>query len=369
MNPYTALQNSEQELIPWLLLAQAPGVGPVHFNRLLDEYLQPERVFAAADSIQNDRLRNYLLNPDFKVIEQALEWAESPGHHIITRNHPAYPHYLAQLPDAPPLLFTIGDMELLSAPQIAMVGSRNPSQGGIETARSFAHDLAVSGFAVTSGLAIGIDGAAHHGALLARGKTIAVTGCGPDRIYPARHNKLARQILEENGSIITEFFPKTPPHAPNFPRRNRIISGLSMGVVVVEAAMQSGTLITAKLAMEQGREVFAIPGSIHNPLSKGCNELIREGAVLTRSVDDILTELAPQLRHRLDKQPVQAVPELDQDEHHLLRFIPDAPTSFDDLIVRSALTADVVSSILLSLEMKGLVEVVAGQYQRTPMRY
>ncbi|MGH8552168.1 MAG: DNA-processing protein DprA, partial [Methylococcales bacterium] len=238
----------------------------------------------------NQATIEYLKSPDWAAIDNDLEWLNQPGHQAVTLDDPRYPSRLKEIAVPPPVLFVTGEVSLLSTPQLAIVGSRNPSPSGIDIARDFAANLCGSGLTITSGMALGIDGAAHEGCLAAGGKTIAVLGTGPDRVYPARHKQLAWKIAER-GCLVTEFPPGTRPKASNFPRRNRVISGLSLGVLVVEAAIESGSLITARLALEQGREVFAIPGFIHNPLARGCNALIKKGAKLVESVHDILEEL------------------------------------------------------------------------------
>ncbi len=231
-------------------------------------------------------IRNHFLLPKTPL--------EGDNRHLITLHDARYPTLLREIDDAPPMLFIQGDPTILNLPQIAIVGSRNPSASGRQTATDFAHFLASAGLAITSGLADGIDGAAHQGALETKNSTLAVTGTGLDRVYPAKHRELAHRIAEQ-GALISELPPGTPPIPANFPRRNRIISGLSLGTLVVEAAQKSGSLITARLATEQGREVFAIPGSIHNPLARGCHALIRQGAKLVETAGDILEELAPLL--------------------------------------------------------------------------
>jgi DNA processing protein len=252
-----------------------------------------------------------------------------------------------------------------------MVGSRNPSITGRETAHDFARTLAAAGMVITSGLAQGIDTACHQGTLDGGGQTIAVAGTGLDRVYPASNRELAHAIIEAGGALISEFPPGTLPHAGNFPRRNRIISGLSLGTLVVEAALRSGSLITARLAAEQGREVFAIPGSIHNPLARGCHQLIRQGAKLVESAADVLEELAPQLYAALAEMPEESAPassELDEEYQALLACIGHETTPVDRLVERSGLTAEAVSSMLLILELQGFVESAAGGYARTAKR-
>ncbi|MCF7200665.1 DNA-processing protein DprA [Pseudomonas oligotrophica] len=221
----------------------------------------------------------------------ALAWLEQPHRHLLAWDDPRYPALLAELPDAPPLLFVEGDPALLETPQLAMVGSRRASRPGLDNAAAFARSLAGAGFSITSGLALGIDGAAHQGALDAGGKTVAVLGTGLQRLYPRRHLRLAEAIIAGGGALVSELPLDCAPQASNFPRRNRIISGLSLGVLVVEASPSSGSLITARLAAEQGREVYAIPGSIHHPGARGCHQLIRDGATLVESVEDVLQGL------------------------------------------------------------------------------
>jgi DNA processing protein len=272
---------------------------------------------------------------------------------------------LRELEDAPPLLFLRGEVTQLHNPQLAVVGSRNPSVIGRETAYDFCRSLADSGLVITSGLALGVDAAAHRGALAGGGQTVAVFGTGLDRVYPAAHRELAHDIVEQGGVLVSEYAPGTAPLPGNFPRRNRIISGLSLGTLVVEAALRSGSLITARLAVEQGREVFAIPGSIHNPLARGCHQLIRQGAKLVETAQDILEELAPQLKAAIAEP--QGMTEcggeaLDEEYQRLLACLHEAPSSVDQLVTRSGLTADAVSSMLLLLELQGYVVSTAGGY-------
>ncbi|MDX1655862.1 MAG: DNA-processing protein DprA, partial [Candidatus Competibacteraceae bacterium] len=266
-----------------------------------------------------------------------------------------------------------GDIQLLNWPQLAVVGSRNPTPAGRETAREFAAHLARGGLAITSGLARGVDAAAHRGALEAEGATVAVLGTGPDRVYPARNRDLAHAIAATGGALVSELPPGTAVAAEHFPRRNRLISGLSLGVLVVEAALKSGSLITARLAAEQGREVFAIPGSIHNPLARGCHNLIRQGAKLVETAADILEELGAQAGLNPPVENPQADPAqggsalqpqrdgaLDEDYRYLLQCLGDGPVSVDALVERSTLTAEAVSSMLLILELQGFVAAAPG---------
>ncbi|NHZ69869.1 MAG: DNA-protecting protein DprA, partial [Thermotogales bacterium] len=295
---------------------------------------------------------------------------------LLTCLDPGYPALLKEIPDPPALLFVHGDPDYLNQPQLAVVGSRNPSHDGAALAREFSAHLASSGLTITSGLATGIDGAAHQGALQAGGGTVAVTGTGLDRVYPAKHRQLAHQIAE-NGALVSEFPPGTLPLPENFPRRNRIISGLSLGTLVVEAALRSGSLITAHAALEQGREVFAIPGSIHNPLARGCHALIREGAKLVETGDHILEELASLVTLCLSQANDGVTPKsaagisenpanLDAEYFNLLDLMGYEPVSVDQLVQRSGLTPEQVSSMLLLLELENHVNSSpGGRYSRS----
>jgi len=256
-------------------------------------------------------------------------------------------------------LFVRGNPNVLSLPQIAIVGSRNPSSLGEETAFNFAKTLSHYGFAITSGLALGIDAASHRGALNAQGYTVAVAGTGLDRIYPARHKDLATEIVN-TGVMISEFPPGTTAKANHFPRRNRIISGLCQGLLVVEAAKQSGSLITARMALEQNREVFAIPGSIHNPLARGCNALIREGAKLVETTQDILEELNQYYQQDDKLLPLTMQSTLDLEQQTLLNHVMFSPTSIDNLVENTGESVEVISSMLLILELQGYLEATAG---------
>lgn len=363
----------------WLALLRAPGVGPISFGALLAD-ADPAALFATG---RNGRplpepLRAYLRNPDWAGVDADLAWlGGGAGRAIITRHDPHYPPLLQQLADVPPLLFVQGSVAALATPQLAIVGSRNPTTVGAETARDFSRTLAGMGLTITSGLALGIDAASHRGALDSGGTTVAVLGTGVDRVYPAQHRDLAHAIVAGGGALVSEYPPGTAPLPGNFPRRNRVISGLSLGTLVVEAARQSGSLITARLAAEQGREVYAIPGSIHNPLARGCHQLIRDGAKLVETAQDVLTELAPHLHDLLAQLPSVESPAadkdtaeapLDEEYHQLLHHVGDEATPVDRLVERSGLTAEVVSSMLLILELRGLVASMPGGYSRTRTR-
>ena len=305
---------------------------------------------------------DYLRRPDWRRVEQDLAWLEQPRNHLLRLDDPRYPSLLRQIPYPPPLLFVHGDPDCLRLPQLAIVGTRNPTPLGRETAQRFAAHLAEFGLLITSGLALGIDAAAHQGALAGGGRTIAVMGTSLDRVYPAQHRDLAHAIAER-GALVSEFPVGTSPAAGNFPQRNRLISGLALGVLVVEAAAQSGSLITARLANEQGREVFAIPGSIHNPLAKGCHALIRQGAKLVETADDILEELgtlAATTREVVFPVAAASSEALDEEYRQLLVAMGDEPVSIDLLVDRCGLTAEALSSMLLILELQGYAAAIPG---------
>ncbi len=302
-------------------------------------------------------------------------WLDRPDAHLLTPADAGYPALLREIASPPTQLFVRGNVDVLSLPQLAIVGSRNATPAGAETAHSFASHLAARGFCITSGLAEGIDAAAHRGALAARGQTLAVCGTGPDIVYPRQHESLAAEIVAAGGAIVSEFAPGTPVLRANFPRRNRLISGLSIGTLVVEASVRSGALITARHAMEQGREVFAIPGSIHNPVARGCHRLIRNGAKLVETATDIVEELssllaglqlpdAPVGEGVMPEAPVSAA-EPDAEYAQLLAAMGWDPVDADSLVARSRLTIGEVSSMLLMLELQGSVrQLSGGRYQR-----
>ncbi len=356
----------ETSLAAWLALLHCPGIGPRRYSTLLEYYHQPSILLDSGASEINrlelpNKTKQWLKQPDWSLIETDLAWLNSsPDHHIISLNDQCYPQRLKQIDSAPPLLFAIGNTELLRTTQLGIVGSRNPSAGGKENSFNFAQSLSQTGLTITSGMALGIDAAAHKGALAGSGKTIAVTGTGLDRVYPARHRQLAHDIAA-SGTIISEFPIGTPPLPDHFPRRNRIISGLSLGILVVEAAPKSGSLISARLANEQGLEVFAIPGSIHNPLARGCHQLIRQGAKLVETTTDILEELGVQFDDTPTSHTSPDVDlELDASSLKLLSIIGHDPCSIDTLIGRSQLPAEQISSILLVLELRGMVSSLPG---------
>lgn len=296
-----------------------------------------------------------------KISQQ--QWLDQSHHHLISETTDDYPALLRELPDHPEQLFVAGNIDALHLPAIAIVGSRNPTRGGLQNAYEFARHLGRCGFCVVSGLAQGIDTAAHEGALAAGAQTIAVLGHGIDTVYPAANRALAAKITT-TGALLSEFALGSSPRREHFPQRNRLISGLTLGTLVIEAAKRSGSLITARLAGEQGREVFAIPGSIHNPLARGCHQLIRQGAKLVESADDILNELAPLLDHLMQNSDTSesAKPSVDHDPDYqrLLKVLGFDPATTDQLVETSGLTIDQVSSMLLILELEGEIEALHG---------
>ena len=363
----------DETLRQWLALIRAPKVGPATFLSLKNRFETPAAVLnASRDELKLAGLAEitieYLREPDWLSIEADLQWQSQPDAHILLLDDADYPALLREIADPPPILYVYGQREVLKQPQLAMVGSRNPTPMGRDTASEFASHLARMGLVITSGLALGIDAASHRGALQADGTTLAVAGTGLDRVYPARHRELAHDIAQQ-GALVSEFPLGVAPVAANFPRRNRIISGLSMGVLVVEAALQSGSLITARQALEQGREVFAVPGSIHNPQARGCNALIRQGAKLVETADDILEELggiATFAVSEIDQQEVPSPFEIDAEYKKVLESVGYEPTSVDVVVERCGLTADAVCSMLLVLELQGFVATTSsGHYCQT----
>ena len=306
---------------------------------------------------------------------RTAEWLQHPNHRVIAWHDPDYPIALRTVASAPLLLFTAGDAALLQDPAVAIVGTRSASAGGRTLANQFAHRFASTGLTVVSGLAAGIDGAAHEGALEAGGSTIAVLGSGPDLCYPAQHRGLHARIAER-GLLVSEYPPGTQPLRDHFPARNRIIAGLSLGTLVVEAAMRSGALITAQFAAEASREVWAIPGSVHNPQSRGCHRLIRDGAHLVESPEDVLLDLAPTLGRVVSEPPGRKPPALnapnpatdgwDDDHKTVWSALGHDPIPMDAIADRTALTPAKLSSILLTMELQGTVKVTHGRYLRTP---
>ncbi len=355
------------DLVYWLLLLKAPYLGIKTFYKALKYFESPQQVFLAShvDRVEASLFRkqtlDYLKSADVNLVQADLDWSQDDHCHILTLIDKRYPVQLKTIADPPPVLYVRGNVACLNQPQIAIVGSRNPSAGGKQNAAQFAAELSKKGLIITSGMASGIDAKAHIGALESGAKTIAVCGTGLDRIYPAKHKSLAHQITLQ-GALISEFSIGTAPVASNFPRRNRIISGLSLGTLVVEATIKSGTMITAKLAAEQGRDVFAIPSSIHNPLAEGCHDLIKQGAKLTGSVDDIIAELPLGLMDcTLPKKTGQPIKGIDKTGFKVLKCLSYEALTVDQLVEKTQLSTQVVTQELLLLELNNRVEKTSAQ--------
>jgi DNA processing protein len=347
----------------WLTLEAIPGLGPESAGRLLEVFDTPEAILGAnaaqLSPVVGDSLaRAIVQGADRSALQPGLDWLAGPDNHLITWNEPAYPANLRDIPAPPAWLYVRGDPAWLSRPMLAIVGSRNATPQGVRDARAFAQALSEAGLTIVSGLALGVDTAAHEGGLAGLASSVAVVGTGLDRVYPARNKTLAHRLAAE-GAIVSEFPIGTLPKSGHFPRRNRIISGLSLGVLVVEAALESGSLITARLASEQGRDVFALPGSIHSALSKGCHRLIKQGAKLVESAADILEELG----RVLPPTPANSAPFLSGDA--LLETLSGGPLAPDQLASRLGLTVEDVSVKLLGAELEGTVaKLPGGLYQR-----
>ncbi|MGQ9424832.1 DNA-processing protein DprA [Gilvimarinus sp. F26214L] len=378
MDSGSALQEQRANLI----LSRLAELGPARYWKLRARFgsahaalhAPPAHLSAILDEPTCRILTGYQDRPDThpaaRQAERDLEWLAENRVHLISADHAAYPELLKTIPQRPPLLYVRGSLANLALPQLALVGSRNPSPGGLTNAFDFARGLARAGFAITSGLALGVDGAAHKGALAASAATIAVLGTGIDTVYPRRHRGLWNDILENGGSIVSEFPLGTGPNADHFPRRNRIISGMSLGVLVVEAAVRSGSLITARYAMQQGREVFAIPGSIHNPMSRGCHALLREGATLVEQIDDLKEPLQGMLAFKwAEAQPdllgIMAQP-VSAEEQHILQALSYEDCALDDLVQRTGMEPGRLLSLLTELELKGCLAQTPGGYARCP---
>lgn len=370
----------------WLILLRAPGLGPAALRKLVADRGNAEQALqhlrsGKSSSGLGEETRRWLNAPDHTLIESDLTWLSDPQHYLLGWDDPDYPALLREIPGAPAALFIAGDPNLLWMPQVAIVGSRSASENGLAITRRFARALANAGFAITSGMADGIDAAAHRSALDVQGRTLAVLGTGPDLVYPRKHRGLAADIAAK-GALISEFPPGTPGKAEHFPRRNRIISGLALGTLVVEASLKSGSLITARYATEQGREVFAIPGSINSPLARGCHQLIRDGARLTETVDEIIAELSglaaalgDRLRARLQTGPnpepkhsllaTEPDRQRDADYLRLLDALGHEEADLDTLAERTGINAGALSSMLLLLELEGEVTGArGGRYTR-----
>ena len=353
-------------LASWLQLALTPGLGPSTLRSLLKKFGLPHAILAQRRhelaSLLSPAVLATLDSDDVKQsVARALAWAAEPGHYVLTLADETYPRLLLEIPDPPALLYARGRVELLGKPALAVVGSRNATQQGEANAQTLAKALSEAGLTIVSGLALGIDAAAHRGGLAGPGSTIAVLGTGIDVIYPQRNAALAAEIAAR-GLLVSEFPLGTAPAGPNFPRRNRLISGLARGCLVVEAALASGSLITARAAADQGREVFAMPGSIHSPLAKGCHALIKSGAKLVESAEDVLAELSGfrATGYASTTRELPATP-----DSGLLAYMGHDPVDVDSLCSRAGLSAEQVSSELLRLELDGRVAALpGGLYQR-----
>ncbi len=362
----------DHDVALWISLNQTPGLANAGVCQLLAKFGSPEAIFNASlnqlrEVVDTDIAQKIQKGVNTDAIAPTLHWLQKDNAHLVTLADSAYPQALLQISNPPAVLYAIGNLHWLNQPSIAMVGSRSATTQGEKNAEDFAQNLCNHGLCVVSGMALGIDGAAHRGALKANGATIAVVGTGLDIVYPARHRDLAHKIAER-GLIISEFPLGTPSKAQNFPRRNRLISGLSLGCLVVEANTDSGSLITARLATEQGREVFAIPGSIHSPVAKGCHQLIKQGAKLVESVQDILEELknvlpsiSPSgLMVNLSDNSSNAL-----EPNTVLDCMGYEAINFETLRTLSGLTTEALSSMLMVLELEGkIVPVTGGKYQR-----
>jgi DNA processing protein len=363
MSSSTVTPVSPAELEARLRLHRLPELGPARFRKLLEAFGSASKAISApasawralglplacADARRSTEIRD--------GASHALAWLERPGQHLLMFDQPDYPALLAQIDAAPPLIFVAGDSAILEKPQLAMVGSRRASRPGMDTAAAFSRSLAGAGFVITSGLAVGIDAAVHQAALDVGGQTVGVLGTGLEKFYPQRNRKLADAMVASGSAVVSEFPLDAGPNPANFPRRNRIISGLSLGVLVVEASVASGSLITARLAAEQGREVFAIPGSIHHPGSRGCHQLIRDGAALVETIEHILDALRgwQQLPFSPDDGPVATT-------HPLLKLLHAAPQTSEALAAASGWTLPKVLVALTELEMDGRATCESGRW-------
>ncbi|MEO8628843.1 MAG: DNA-processing protein DprA [Betaproteobacteria bacterium] len=345
----------------WLRFASVANLGPASQRKLLSAFGSPQEVFAASRAdllrvVSSTAVSALQAGPDDHVVQTALAWLSEAGNYLLTIADSRYPRALLEIADPPLLLFAKGRLELLRQPALAVVGSRSASAGGARDAQSFAEVLSNAGLTIVSGLALGIDAAAHRGGLAGASSSIGVVGTGLDKVYPARNRQLAHQLAEQ-GVLLSEFPLGTPPLPGNFPRRNRVISGLSRGVLVIEAALRSGSLITARQALDQGREVYAIPGSIHSPVAKGCHWLIKQGAKLVETAQDVLEELsmaAPRV------EAAHEAVQLDPAAATLLSSLGFEPIDLDTICERAGIAAEVASNLLLSLELAGYVARLPG---------
>jgi DNA processing protein len=353
----------EASLKAWLALSLTRGLGGESARRLLKEFGSPDAIYAAPVSslksvVKTDVAAEISRGIADETVDPALAWLEDNNNHIVTLADSDYPQALLNIPDPPLLLYVKGRLDLLNRPALAVVGSRSATPQGINNAEAFAKSLSDAGLCIISGMAHGIDAAAHRGALRGQGGSIAIVGTGLDIVYPAANRDLAH-MLAQQGTLVSEFPLATPPLAANFPRRNRLISGMSLGCLVVEASLQSGSLITARLALEQGRDVFAIPGSIHAPQSKGCHALLKQGAKLVETAQDILEELGGVLASPAQPSDSEGA------DSALLEHLGFDPVDVDTLSLRCGLTIAELSAMLLTLELSGRVCVLpGGLYQR-----
>ena len=351
-------------LASWIRLSLIDGLGPATFRKLLSAFGLPDHILGASHAslcraVPTEMARRILDEDRDAQVAAALEWAAHETNTIITLADETYPRLLLEIADPPPLLYLRGRLALLETHGLAIVGSRNATPQGLANAESFARAFSDAGLTIVSGLALGIDAAAHRGGLAGRGSTLAVLGTGADALYPATNRALGEDIAAR-GLLVSEFPLGTPPNAGNFPRRNRLISGLARGCLVIEAAVSSGSLITARQAAEQGREVFAVPGSIHSPLARGCHLLIKQGAKLVECAADVLEELGAALPAR-----ATSAPKVSGQQGSLLLHMGYDACSMDTLVVRSRLTAEAVSAMLLELELEGkIASLPGGRYQR-----
>lgn len=350
----------------WVSL-QVLDIAPRPLVALLRAFGDPEAVLRASPArrrtvVPAEVAQLLDAGTDRVRLSMALDWlASDPGHGLVAWDDPDYPPALLEIADPPPVFYCLGRRDLLARPGFAIVGSRNATPQGVADAEAFAATLSAAGLTIVSGLAQGIDAAAHRGGLAGGGSSIAVVGTGPDRVYPAANRALAHE-LAAHGLIVAEFAPGTPPRRANFPRRNRLVSGLARGVLVVEATLSSGSLITARLAAEQGREVFALPGSIHSPFSKGCHKLIREGAKLVDAAQDILDEL--RIAHPAEPPPRSAPDDaaMAPEQRAVIDALGRAPTALDTIAARTGLPAQTIAATLVGLELAGRVATVPGGY-------
>lgn len=360
-----------QQWIPWWLFSQLPGLGPRRAEALLEIYPHPQQLFSANDlsplpaSLQNTikALQDQGdAHPWHQAANAMAEKAQALNVQIIARDTEHYPAQLSAIHSAPYLLFVKGCVQSLHNPQLAVVGARKASPLAMQISKDWSCALAKAGITITSGLALGIDAAAHMGAL-AGGTTIAVLAHGMDQVYPRQHQYLADQICAQGGAVLSEFDFGEQPRREYFPQRNRLISGLSMGVLVVEAALKSGSLITARFAMEQNREVFAVPGSINNVMARGCHHLIKQGAQLVENCDDILQSLALPISHAMDERETRKVDE-ESNTHPILSVMQDVPLHINELQLKTGLTTAQLASELMLLELDGKLAVMNGYYQK-----